>query len=195
MYTYCLLKVIPKDKVPKANSTNDPYAAQCLNRAKIESQHIVSECKARGDEVLWHAEGEVCHICHNRKPLVLTFHCGGRSYCDYHCAVSPFVLMYRCCCVVAHTIFFTTFTYHHSMAQIHEQNSHDSASAAKTTTPQIPQFSPSTTVPSALYNAPVPNAPVASRTSSPNWKRLAKAKTVIRRVWPCQIYWNCAMPG
>ena len=81
-------QVIPKDKVPQPNQSNDVYAAQVLFRAKSESQKIVNECKARGDKVLWHAKGEVCHICHNRKPLVLTFHCGSHSYCDYHCAVS-----------------------------------------------------------------------------------------------------------
>ena len=81
-------QVVPQSKVPKANSDNDPYAAEVLRRAKLESQQIASECKARGDEVLWHAKNEVCHICHNRKPLVLTFHCGSHSYCDYHCAVS-----------------------------------------------------------------------------------------------------------
>ncbi|KAL7478646.1 hypothetical protein ACHAW6_004400 [Cyclotella cf. meneghiniana] len=87
------IEVIPKDKVPQPNQSNDIYAAQVLFRAKSESQKIVNECKARGDKVLWHAEGEVCHICHNRKPLVLTFHCGTHSYCDYHCASR---LSFRC---------------------------------------------------------------------------------------------------
>eukprot|EP00804_Cyclotella_cryptica_P013435 CCRYP_005173-RB/>CCRYP_005173-RB protein AED:0.11 eAED:0.11 QI:59/1/1/1/0.5/0.4/5/2459/1160 len=87
------IEVIPKDKVPQPNQSNDIYAAQVLHRAKSASQKIVNECKSRGDKVLWHAEGEVCHICHNRKPVVLTFHCGCHSYCDYHCASR---LSFRC---------------------------------------------------------------------------------------------------
>lgn len=91
------MQIVPPHKVPKPNEDNDPYAAEVLRRAKLESQRIASECKQRGDNVLWQSTNEVCHICHNRKPLVLTFHCGGHAYCDYHCAVSLCLLLLVYC--------------------------------------------------------------------------------------------------
>jgi len=57
-----------------------------MKRAKDRSCAMVREAVQKGEEVLEIVNNEVCHICHNRKEMGLTFHCGRHSYCDFHCA-------------------------------------------------------------------------------------------------------------
>jgi len=78
------INVVPKDQVPMAAS--DTYSLEVCNRAKARSQHMVKECQKRGEATLEIVVNEVCHICHNRKEMGLTFHCGRHTYCDFHCA-------------------------------------------------------------------------------------------------------------
>jgi len=80
------INVVPPDEVPRHDVTGDIYRAEVLKRAKARSCRMVREAVGRGEEVLTTVHNEVCHICHNRKELGLTFHCGRHVYCDSHCA-------------------------------------------------------------------------------------------------------------
>ena len=80
-------QVVPKGQVAKAGE-GDPYSTEVIRRATAQSRDLVAEAKERGEATLAITHNEVCHICHNRKELGLTFHCGRHTYCDMHCAVS-----------------------------------------------------------------------------------------------------------
>jgi len=89
------IQVIPKNEIAKAGKGN-VYAEEVICRAQSQSCSVVAECLVKGEHVLNIVHNEVCHICHNRKALGLTFHCGRHTYCDMHCGVSCY------CCVLAY---------------------------------------------------------------------------------------------
>ena len=82
------IRVTAKDQTPIPNPNGDVHAAEVLRRVQAYSESIVSDRISKGEATITLVHGEVCHICHNRKKDLLTFHCGRHSYCDYHTSVS-----------------------------------------------------------------------------------------------------------
>lgn len=80
------IHIVPQNQVQQANEKKSNYQTEILKRIKAASSAEVAECVAHGKATLDLQKNEVCHICHNRKETVLTFHCGRHSFCDYHCA-------------------------------------------------------------------------------------------------------------
>ena len=86
------IEVVPKGQAPTPGE-GCVYSQEVLRRAKAKSREMARAALGRGEAALEIIQNEVCHICHNRKELGLTFPCGRHSYCDFHCAVSQLVLI------------------------------------------------------------------------------------------------------
>ena len=79
------IHIVPKNDLPIPGE-GCIYSAEILKRAKAKSSAECAAAAARGEVVLEVVKEEVCHICHNRKAVVLNFCCGDHGYCDFHCA-------------------------------------------------------------------------------------------------------------
>lgn len=66
------------------------YKEEALTRAKAKSQDAVATMINKGEVALTLSKDASCHICHYKRNVCLTFHCGKHTYCDKHCKVSTY---------------------------------------------------------------------------------------------------------
>jgi len=79
-------KLVSKDELSTIDEAGDMtiYRTEVLRRAKDRSQDIAAEMIHKGEVALW-LKSATCHICHYKRGICLTFHCGKHSYCGKHC--------------------------------------------------------------------------------------------------------------